>query len=116
MLDSAGNYARARVVAALRPAPARLRFRNSKFDGTNPPIVVLHPRTAIGSVILPSWRCLRFRKALSAWANAIRIWCRRTVRLIGIRGATDNRAAKMSPTHERGRGSEENFAAAAQND
>ena len=98
MLDSAGNYARARVDAAVTVAPARIQIRNSKFDGTNPPMVVRRPRTAIGSVIGPSLKCLRFCRAPSACARATRMPCRRTVRLSGVRGATDNRAAKRSST------------------
>jgi hypothetical protein len=120
MLDSAGNYARARVDGALRPAPARIRFRNSKFDGTNPPMVVRHLRTAIGSVIRPSWRRLRFCRAPSAWAHDTRMPCRRTVRFSGIRGATDNRAAKRSSTltlpQRTWEGIRRNFAATARND
>src|ERR1700723_4149213 len=50
MLDSAGSDARARVGAALRPASAQPLFRNSKFDGTKLPMVVLHLRTAIRSM------------------------------------------------------------------
>ena len=120
MLDSAGNYARARVDAAVTVAPARIQIRNSKFDGTNPPMVVRHPRTAIGSVIRPSWRCLRFRRAPSACARAVRIRCRRTARFSVIRGATDNRAAKRSSTltlpQRTGEGIGRTFAAAVQND
>jgi len=120
MLDSAGNYARARVGAAVRPAPGRLLFRNSKFDGTNPPIVVRHPRNAIGSAMRAAWRCIRFCTAPSACARAVRIRCRRTARFSGIRGATDNRAAKRSSTltlpQRTGEGIRRNFAAAVHND
>ena len=118
-LDWAANDARAPVAAAVTAASAGLRFRNFKFDGTNPPIVVSSPRTPIGSIKCPLSTFSGFHKAPSAWANASRIPCRRTVRFSGIRGATDNRAAKTSPTLTLPRRTWEGiktFAATAQND